>query len=154
MESALEILNRAEVVLRRHLGRLPADQRQAVEQEVIGLLRMAREALPRELHHAAWLLSEAEETLARAREEARRLVLDAQTHARSLGRTDAGSAGARAPAVPDDVRREGERIRRDADQYAAEVLQRLEAEVERVLTTIRRGQDVLRGPGTVRRRGS
>lgn len=151
MESALEILDRVERVLQRHLGRLPHDQRQPIEQEVIGLLRMARAALPKELHHAAWLLEEAEGALARAREEARRLILDAQAHARSLAAT-VPPAATRSPAALDDARREADRLRRGADEYAAQVLQRLEAEVERVLAAIRHGQDVLRAPDASGRR--
>lgn len=151
MESALEILDRVERVLQRHLGRLPHDQRQPIEQEVIGLLRMARAALPKELHRAAWLLEEAEGALARAREEARRLILDAQAHARSLAAT-VPPAATRSPAAPDDARREADRLRRGADEYAAQVLQRLEVEVERMLAAIRRGQDVLRAPGASGRR--
>lgn len=147
MESALEVLDRLERVLRRHLERLPSDQRGPLEQEVYGLLKMARGALPKELHHAQWMLQEAEGALARAREEARRLVLDAQTHARSL--TGAQRPGEK-PAPPpglDDVRREADRVRRGADEYAAQVLQRLEVEVERVLAAIHRGQQMLKTQG-------
>ncbi len=152
MESVLEILDRLERVLRRHTERLPSEARGALEQDVLGLLQMARAALPKELHHAQWLLQEAEGALARAREEARRLILDAQAHARSL--TDAQAAGSRpAPVALDDVRREADRVRRGADEYAAQVLQRLEVEVERVLAAIHRGQQVLRAPGGPRGRG-
>lgn len=150
MESALEVLDRLERVLRRHAERLPADQRSALEQEVLGLLRMVRTALPKELHHAQWLLQEAESALARAREEARRLILDAQAHARSL--TDAQHPGAGSPLPLDEVRREADRVRRGADEYAAQVLQRLEVEVERVLAAIHRGQQVLKTPGVTRGR--
>lgn len=148
MDTVIEILDRIEGVLRRHLSRMPGGDRQAVEREVMGLLQMARGALPRELHHAARLLHDAETTLARAREDARRIVLDAQAHARSLAEPhEAGPPSARGAALMDDARREAERIRRGADEYAAQVLQRLEAEVNRVLAAIRRGQDVLRAPG-------
>lgn len=150
MESALEVLDRLERVLRRHAERLPADQRAALEQEVLGLLRMVRTALPKELHHAQWLLQEAESALARAREEARRLILDAQAHARSL--TDVHHRGVGSPSPLDDVRREADRVRRGADEYAAQVLQRLEVEVERVLAAIHRGQQMLKTPGVTRGR--
>ena len=150
MESALEVLDRLERVLRRHAERLPADQRAALEQEVLGLLKMVRTALPKELHRAQWLLQESESALARAREEARRLILDAQAHARSL--TDAQHRGEGSPLPLDDVRREADRVRRGADEYAAQVLQRLEAEVERVLAAIHRGQQVLKTPGVTRGR--
>lgn len=151
METVLELLDRAEGVLRRHLGRLPADQRQAVEREVLGLLRMARAALPKELHEATRRMEEAELLLARAREEARRIVLDAQAHARSLAEGGSGRTAAvdRSASADDrgalaDARREAESIRRGADEYAAAVLARLETELEKVLGTIRRGQEVLR----------
>ena len=150
MESALEVLDRLERVLRRHGERLPADQRAALEQEVLGLVRMVRTALPKELHRAQWLLQESESALARAREEARRLILDAQAHARSL--TDAQHRGEGSLSPLDDVRREADRVRRGADEYAAQVLQRLEAEVERVLAAIHRGQQVLKTPGVTRGR--
>ncbi|MDR7520923.1 MAG: hypothetical protein QN168_00520 [Armatimonadota bacterium] len=151
MDTVLEMLDRLEAVLRRHLSRVPPGQREAMEREVIGLVQMARAALPRELHQAARLLAEAEATLARAREEARRLVLDAQRYARSLGETAAAAPSARAQAVIEEARREAERIRSGADDYAAGVLERLEAEVDRILATIRRGRDVLRGSGASRR---
>ncbi|MGQ0550965.1 MAG: hypothetical protein ACT4PY_15005 [Armatimonadota bacterium] len=156
MDSALEILDRLERVLQRHLGRLPPAQRQAVEAEVMGLVRMVRTALPRELHHAAGLQEEAEAGLARAREEARRLILDAQAHARSLSEAGRSGSGPLRPAGPpgvDEARREAERLRRGADEYAAQVLQRLEAEVERVLAAIRRGREVLHTTETTERRG-
>ncbi len=144
MESLLEVLDRLERVLRRQMDRLPGEHRQAIEREVLGLVQMARAAAPRELHHAAWLQGEAEAALVRAREEARQLVLDAQAHARSLTEGRPGAPSTRRPPDTDEARREAERIRRGADEYAAAVLDRLTVEVERVLTTIRRGQDVLR----------
>jgi vacuolar-type H+-ATPase subunit H len=152
VETALEVLDRVEGVLRRHLGRLSPEPRQAIERDVIGLLQMARAALPAELTQATRLLQEAEVTLARAREEARRIVLDAQAHARTLAEGGSGPRPPRGPALVDEARREAERIRQGADEYAAAVLQRLEVEVERVLATIRRGQEVLRAPGAQSRR--
>jgi cell division septum initiation protein DivIVA len=142
MDSALELLDRLERALHRNLGRFAAEHRQAIEAETIGLLRMIRAALPRELHHAAGMQEEAEGVLARAREEARRLILEAQAHARSLAaaRPSGGQVGM------EEVSREADRVRRGADEYAVQVLHRLEGEVERVLAAIRRGQEVLRGP--------
>lgn len=153
METVVELLDRAESVLRRHLARLPAERRQAIEDEVLGLFRMARAALPRELHQASRLMEEAELALTRSREEARRIVLDAQSHARSL--TEAGAAHGRAPeghAAIEEAKREADRIRRGADEYAATVLARMEAEMEKILAAIRRGQEVLRATGGRERR--
>jgi hypothetical protein len=151
VETVLEMLDRTESVLRRHLTTLPVGTRQSVERDVIGLLQMARAALPRELQQATRLVQEAELTLARAREEARRIVLDAESRARSLAESGSGGAPAvRGQVLLDEARREAERIRQGADEYANAVLQRLEVEVNRVLGTIRRGQEVLRA-GSMRR---
>jgi vacuolar-type H+-ATPase subunit H len=153
VETVLEVLDRAEGVLRRHLGRLPAGQRQAIERDVIGLLQMARAALPRELRQATEMLREAESTLVRAREDARRVVLDAQTRARSLSEgKPSGRAPAGSHAIVEEARREAERLCRGADEYASSVLQRLEAEVDRILATIKRGREVLRSSGSAPQR--
>lgn len=156
MDSTLEILDRLERVLHRHLDRLPPAQRQAIEAEVVGLVRMIRTALPRELHHAAGLQAEAEAALARAREEARNLILDAQSHARSLADPRRAPGGPHRPTEStksfEDARREADRLRQGADDYAAQVLQRLEAEVERVLAAIRRGREMLAAPEATERR--
>src|SRR3972149_3500185 len=72
VEWLLEILDRLERVLRRHLDRVPVEHRQTIEREVLGLVHMARAAAPRELHHAAWLQGGDETALARAPQEARR----------------------------------------------------------------------------------
>jgi hypothetical protein len=151
VETVLEILDRMEGVLRRHLSRLHAADRQPIEREIAGLLQMARAALPRELHQATRLLHEAEATLARAREEARKTVLDAQARARTLGEQPSAPSP-RDQTATDEARREADRIRRGADEYAAAVLERLEAEVARVLSAIRRGQEVLRASNTQGRR--
>jgi hypothetical protein len=145
VETALEILERLDDVLRRHCQGLPTAQRQRLEREVLGLLQMIRSALPRELAQAGRMLAEAEATLARAREDARRVVLDAEARARSLGEHGRPTPPtARGQAIIDEALREAERIRKGADDYAATVLERLAAEVDRVLVTIRRGRDVLR----------
>jgi hypothetical protein len=62
------------------------------------------------------------------------------------------SIQARSPSPLDDVRREADRVRRGADEYAAQVLRQLEAEVERVLAAIHRGQQVLKTSGGTRGR--
>lgn len=153
METVVEILDRIEGVLRRHASRMPPGERQIIEREVVGLLQMVRGALPRELHQATGLLHEAEVSLARAREEARRIVLDAQAHARSLVETQRGGPpSVKGAALLDEARQEAERVRRGADEYAAQVLQRLEDEVSRILAAIRRGQEVLRAQGTTGKR--
>ncbi len=154
MDTVLELLDRLESALRRHLAGLPGDRRKAMEDEILGLIRMARAALPRELHQASRLMEEASLSLARSREEARRIVLDAQAHARSLAEAGlARGCEAEGAALKEEARREAERIQRGADEYAATVLARLEAETERVLAAIRRGQEVLRSTGA-RSRGA
>jgi vacuolar-type H+-ATPase subunit H len=145
METSLEVLDRLDDVLRRHCQALPAPHRQRMEREVLGLVQMVRSALPRELAQAARLLDQAEATLARAREDARRVLLDAESRARMLGEHGRPAPPtARGQAIIDEALREAERVRRGAEDYAATVLEQLATDVDRVLHTIRRGQDALR----------
>jgi hypothetical protein len=147
METAVEIINRLEDVLRRHCQTLPASQRQRTERELLGLVQMIRSSLPGDLAQAGRMLAQAETTLARAREDARRIILDAEARARSLGEHGRPAPPtARSQAIIDEAMREAERIRQGADDYATAVLDRLANEVDRVLVTIRRGQQVLRSP--------
>lgn len=100
--------------------------------------------------------TEAEAVLRRAQDEARRIVLEAQERAR--GGVDAEvvrGAELEAKEVRAEARREADDVRRQADLYALKVFERLDAEVSRVLSTIKRGKAILgdrngSGPATGR----
>jgi len=117
MDSVLSLLDRMETVILRGEPVPRTGRRMIDEQEVLGLLSMARAQLPADLRRAQHLRSEAEVVQQRAGDEARRIIEAANEESR--------------------------RIREGADDYAAAVLDDLEARIGRVLETIRRGKEVL-----------
>lgn len=146
MESVVALLDRLEAVLARAAaGQTPADRRGTELQEAAGLLRMIRAALPGDLHHAERLRDEAETLHRRAADEARRMILDAEAHARR--RYEEGPAGTemalRRGHVLEEAQAEAQQIRRGADEYATRVLADLEAQVEQILGAIQRGRTAL-----------
>ena len=87
---------------------------------------------------------EADAVLRRAQDEARRLTTEAQERARASSDTDSGRDAEReAREIRAVANREADEVRRSADVYALGVFERLDAEVSRVVTTIRRGKAIL-----------
>lgn len=145
MESVVALLDRLEAVLARAAGQSPPDRRGPELQEAAGLLRMIRAALPADLHHATRLRDEAETLHRRAADEARRMILDAEAHARR--RYEEGPAetemALRREQVLEEAQAEAQQIRRGADEYATRVLADLEAQVGKILGAIQRGRTAL-----------
>jgi cell division septum initiation protein DivIVA len=116
------------------------DQAAALE-----LIDELRHAIPEEVQSARRVNAEGERILERAGQEAERIVARAREQAVQLideqGLTEGAEAEGRrivAAAAAD-----ADQTRRGADDYAADVLLRLEAEVSRVLGQIERGIDAL-----------
>jgi vacuolar-type H+-ATPase subunit H len=88
---------------------------------------------------------EAEQILERAKKEADRLVHDAKAEAIRL--TDSNEIARMATAQAKEVVAQAEQnaaeMRRGADEYAMDVLSRLENEVARAMTTIQKGREKL-----------
>jgi vacuolar-type H+-ATPase subunit H len=116
------------------------DQAAALE-----LIDELRHAIPEEVQSARRINAEGERILERANQEAERIIARAREQAAQLideqGLTEA--AEAESQRIIADAEAEGNDTRRGADDYAAEVLLRLEGEVSRVLGQIERGIDAL-----------
>lgn len=116
------------------------DQAAALE-----LIDELRHAIPEEVQSARRINAEGERILERANQEAERIVARAREQASQLideqGLTEAAEAEGRRIVAEADADAVG--TRRGADDYAADVLLRLEAEVSRVLGQIERGIDAL-----------
>ena len=89
--------------------------------------------------------SEAEQVLERAKKEADRIVSDARTEAERLKDTHEITRLATAQAKELILQAEtgSAEMRRGADEYAMEVLTRMETEVARVMSTIQKGREKL-----------
>ncbi len=149
MDSVIGLLDRLEAVVLRGTAVPLSDKRMVDVQEVLGLLRMVRAQLPGELHRAQRLREEAEALHQRATDEARRIIGEAEAHARHL--MDDGPVVAEAERRRTQLVEEGEaeaaRVRHGSEEYAAQVLADLEAQVARILDVIRRGKTMLDRPG-------
>ncbi|HSW42887.1 MAG TPA: hypothetical protein VLM76_10290 [Patescibacteria group bacterium] len=116
------------------------DQAAALE-----LIDELRHAIPEEVQSARRINAEGERILDRAKQEAERVIGRGRQQAAELideqGLTEAAEAESRRLIAEAEAEADG--IRRGADEYAADVLLRLEAEVSRVLGQIERGIDAL-----------
>ena len=134
------------------------------EEEILELVDRIRVALPDDLMTARHTVDERDQILeraereigeitARAAEEAARQVREAQAQAASLVEQHVIVAAAteRARALVADAEQRALAERTAADDYAREVVQRLEEQLERWLGTVREGLQSL--PQTPRTRG-
>ena len=140
------LLRRMEEALNSGL-RVPLTDRVVVEaDELLSLIELVRQALPEEIREAGRVLREREEVLQQAREEAEGVVASTrETVARLTDETAiAREAQQKAEATIDKAREVAQEIRLRAVQYADEVLERLEAQVQRTMDTVRRHREELR----------
>jgi hypothetical protein len=136
--------------------KLPLTSSVVVDQAAaLELIDELRHAIPEEVQSARRVNAEGERILERANQEAERIVARGQDQAAYLideqGLTEAAEAESRR--IIAEAEEDSAATRRGADDYAADVLLRLEAEISRVLGQIERGIEALgvRGepaPGT------
>jgi vacuolar-type H+-ATPase subunit H len=116
------------------------DQAAALE-----LIDELRHAIPEEVQSARRVNAEGERILERANQESEQIVARAHEQAAQLideqGLTEA--AEVESGRIVAEAEADAETTRRGADDYAADVLLRLEGEVSRVLGQIERGIDAL-----------
>jgi vacuolar-type H+-ATPase subunit H len=115
------------------------------QNEALDLVDQLRMAIPEEVKTARRVNSEVDRLLESAREEAKQILARAQEQATYLieERELTRQAEEMGLEIVRQARSEGDATRRGADDYAAEVLSKLEVEVMRTLKSIRLGLDVL-----------
>jgi hypothetical protein len=143
--SVTDCLDRLEALLVAGPPRFPPGRRAAWDDEARRLIHRLRESLATGAKRAAAVGAEAEELLRRAQDEARRIVVEAEDHARRAleDGTLARAAEQQLQQLREQAVREADETRRGADMYALTVLERLEREVARILATVQRGKSVL-----------
>jgi len=111
------------------------------ERRLWPLFDQMRISIPDEVRRAERIVREKDRTIAQAHEEAGRIVALARSEAARLTaeHTIAQAAEARAAAARERAEREVEGIRAGADEYAFDVLCKLEQELKRALTVIENG---------------
>jgi hypothetical protein len=140
-----DCLERLDALLASGPPRFSPGRRAAWDEEVQQLMQRLREALSTDAKRAATVGAEAETVLRRAQDEARRIVLEAEDHARRAieDGTLARAAEQQLQQIREQAVRDAEETRRGADLYALTVLERLEREAARILATVQRGKTVL-----------
>jgi flagellar biosynthesis/type III secretory pathway protein FliH len=111
------------------------------EDRMLDIIDQMRVSIPEEIKKAQQLQSQRERILAQAQEEANRTLQLAREKSEQLVERDeiVQAANARSEQIVAQGRAEAERQKRDADDYVLETLQKLESEMERVLTQVRNG---------------
>ena len=109
------------------------------------LLDQLRTAIPEEIRQAKRINEETERIVDRAQEEAERILARAQEQAAFLieERELTRAAQEQSRQIIEHGEREGEEIRRGADEYAQSVLVHLEGECIKALQSIKRGLALL-----------
>jgi cell division septum initiation protein DivIVA len=130
------LVDRLEAVINsgtRMFGRVLIDEREALD-----VLDLMRTAIPDEIKQARRVNQDREKILAQAQTEANRLVTQAQERADRMMSEDniRLMAEERAHEIVAQARREADDVREGADQYAMDMLDRLDAELRRVQANV------------------
>lgn len=116
-------------------------------EEIYDLLDQMRSTIPEEIKQARWIVKERQEMLAEAKTEAERIQAEAQEKAeQAASETEVVHlAEKNAQKIIEDARDREREIRLGAEDYADEVLNNLEVNLEKFLAAVRRGRERLQG---------
>lgn len=139
----LMLVDRLEAVINsgtRMFGRVLIDEREALD--VIDLMRTA---VPDEIKQSRRVNQERDKLLAQAQTEANRLVTQAQERVERMLAEDNVRlmAEERAHEIIAQARNEAQEVRDGADQYAMDMLERLDTELRRVQGSVRNAMDAM-----------
>lgn len=123
-------------------SRVPLTARTLVdEQECLNIVDQIRSALPIEIVRARKMLADQEQLLAQAREDADRVVRNAEIRAGRMIEEHAltRNAQARAVQIEDKAEHDAREIRAEAERYAELILSRIAGRLDGALDTVKAG---------------
>lgn len=135
----LMLVDRLEAVINQG-WRIPMTNKvQIDEREALDALDLMRTTVPEEIKQARRVNQEREKILAHAQTEANRLVTQAQERVERLVTDDSVTVAAqeRAREIIEQAHRDAEEIRMGADQYALDLMDRLDTELRRITGSVR-----------------
>ncbi len=111
------------------------------EDRMLDIIDQMRITIPEEVKKAQQILTQRDRILAQAQEEAERTLNLARERAEQMVHqsTIVVEAQKEAERILNQAQQEADHIRREADAYALQSLQRLEEEIERLLRQVRNG---------------
>jgi hypothetical protein len=165
VEAVLELIDQIEELIST-ARRVPFSASVVVnEDELLDLIDRARVALPDDLVQARHTVEdreritaaaeqEAEAIIAKAEEDSRQMIEAAEQRAGTLTAESAITAQAhiRAEAVVSEAESHAAAIRSEADAYARDLMQQLEDQLSRAVSTVRKGIETLPKAEPQRRR--
>ena len=126
--------------------RLPMTSQIILEQaNILDLIDQLRVAIPEEVRQARRINQESDRVLGKAREEAEGIIGAAQEQAALLLQDQSilREAEAKAQELLDRAQSKSDETMRGADQYAADILVRLESDLVKTLSIIKKSLEVL-----------
>ena len=123
------------------------DQVRVDKEEIYDILDQMRATIPEEIKQARWIVKERQEMLAEAKREAERIVKEARERQDELVSEQEVTKQAERAAedIIEDARAREREIRLGAEDYADEILNTLEVNLQKFLAAVQRGRDRLAG---------
>jgi vacuolar-type H+-ATPase subunit H len=123
------------------------DQVRVDREEIYDLLDQMRATIPEEIKQARWIVKERQEMLAEAKREAERIVREArEQQSRLIADEEITKQAERAAEeIVEEARGREREIRLGAEDYADEILNTLEVNLQKFLAAVQRGRDRLAG---------
>jgi vacuolar-type H+-ATPase subunit H len=123
------------------------DQVRVDREEIYDILDQMRATIPEEIKQARWIVKERQEMLAEAKREAERIIKGARDQqARLVSEEEVMKQAERgAEEIVEDARTREREIRLEAEDYADQILNTLEVNLQKFLAAVQRGRDRLAG---------
>jgi vacuolar-type H+-ATPase subunit H len=143
-----EAIDRLEYLI-AHSRQIPLTRTVVIDQEeALACIDDLRLSLPDEVKQARWTLQEQQRLLSEAQAEAARIVNKASERAQTMmGQQELlRRAEKQADTMLKEAAAKAEETKRAADRYAWDVMQNLESQLLRTITTVKKGVEALRLP--------
>ena len=123
------------------------DQVRVDREEIYDLLDQMRATIPEEIKQARWIVKERQEMLAEAKRESERILKEARDQqVRLVSQEEITLQAERAAEeIVEDANARAREIRLGAEDYADEILNTLEVNLQKFLAAVQRGRDRLAG---------
>ncbi|HEV3230688.1 MAG TPA: hypothetical protein VG245_00395 [Candidatus Dormibacteraeota bacterium] len=146
--SIVELVDHLEYLVHR-AQRVPFTHNVMIdEDEILDLLDQIHVNLPEEIKQARSVLAEQERLLSEAQQEAARITQTSAQKAESMLQEHelTRRAETHGAALVREAQGRADEQKRAADEYAADVMQQLEAHLVRTVATVRKAQETLKKP--------
>jgi vacuolar-type H+-ATPase subunit H len=143
-----EAIDRLEYLI-AHSRQIPLTRTVVIDQEeALACIDDLRLSLPDEVKQARWTLQEQQRLLSEAQSEAARILNKASERAQTMmGQQELlKRAEKQAETMLKEAAAKAEETRRAADRYAWDVMQNLESQLLRTISTVKKGAEALRVP--------